>query len=152
MRRSPGHGSRAEATPARTRCFASWHARSARPTIENEGTPLGKYASTSTRRGSRPTSAYVTARASTFARYGCGRHASVPIWSWDWAGAEVVVHRPRKADAFEGLEIAAPPGRLQGLSPLGFAFRRIRGRGTPGFAGHGSAGERIRDCATSSGL
>ena len=33
----PGHSRSAECTPLRTRCFASWHARSARPTIENDG-------------------------------------------------------------------------------------------------------------------
>jgi hypothetical protein len=32
-----GHSRSAESTPLRTRCFASWHARSASPTIENDG-------------------------------------------------------------------------------------------------------------------
>jgi len=51
--------------PLRTRSFASWHARSARPTIVSEGCPSARWASTSTRRGSRPTRAWVVARPST---------------------------------------------------------------------------------------
>ena len=62
------------ARPRRCRCAraacASWQARSASPTIENAGRPsLRGRASTSTRRGSRPTSAWVSARASTLRRY-----------------------------------------------------------------------------------
>ena len=37
MRRLSGHSSAAETTPLRTRCFASWHARSASPTIAKPG-------------------------------------------------------------------------------------------------------------------
>ena len=37
IRRLTGHSSAAETTPLRTRCFASWHARSASPTIANPG-------------------------------------------------------------------------------------------------------------------
>ena len=37
IRRVPGHASSAEAIPLRTRCFASWQARSASPTIVNAG-------------------------------------------------------------------------------------------------------------------
>src|SRR4029079_5914016 len=55
--------------PLRTRCRASAHARSGRPTITNAGMPFVTSASTSTRRASRPTSAWVTARASTLRRY-----------------------------------------------------------------------------------
>ena len=54
-----------EAIPLRTRSFASWQARSARPTIEKAGRASSRHASTSTRRGSSPTSACVTVRAST---------------------------------------------------------------------------------------
>src|SRR5205085_2631795 len=64
MRRR-GHSSSAEATPLRTRSFASWQARSARPTMEKLGIADWRCASTSTRRGSSPISAYVTACAST---------------------------------------------------------------------------------------
>ena len=39
IRRLRGHSSEAETTPLRTRCFASWHARSARPTIAKPGIP-----------------------------------------------------------------------------------------------------------------
>ena len=39
IRRLTGHSSEAETTPLRTRCFASWHARSARPTIAKPGIP-----------------------------------------------------------------------------------------------------------------
>ena len=39
IRRFSGHSSEAETTPLRTRCFASWHARSASPTIAKPGTP-----------------------------------------------------------------------------------------------------------------
>src|SRR5439155_24472601 len=46
-------------------CFASWHARSASPTMANPGKPFSRCASTSTRRVSRPTSACVMVRAST---------------------------------------------------------------------------------------
>ena len=70
MRVSSGHASSAEITPLRTRCFASWHARSARPTTVKAGIPFGRCASTSTRLGSSPTSAKVTARPSTPRRYG----------------------------------------------------------------------------------
>ena len=38
--RVPGHSSSAAATLERTRAFASWHARSARPTIANAGMPV----------------------------------------------------------------------------------------------------------------
>src|SRR4051812_30096031 len=55
--------------PLRTRCRASAHARSGRPTMTKDGAPFLTSASTSTRRGSRPTSACVTARASTSRRY-----------------------------------------------------------------------------------
>ena len=70
IRRFSGHSSAADRTPLRTRCFASWHARSAMPTIANPGTPSCRCASTSTLRGSRPTSAWVTARASTLSTLG----------------------------------------------------------------------------------
>ena len=60
-----GHSSSADAMPLRTRSFASWQARSARPTIANAGTPDWRWASTSTLRASRPTRACVTVRAST---------------------------------------------------------------------------------------
>ena len=63
--RFSGHSSWAEPIPLRTRCFASAQARSARPTIANPGRPPSMCASTSTRRGSRPTRAWVTERAST---------------------------------------------------------------------------------------
>src|SRR5690242_8779894 len=66
MRHFDGHERRALTTPLWTRCFASWQARSARPTIEKAGRSAPtRCASTSTRRGSRPTTAEVTARAST---------------------------------------------------------------------------------------
>jgi hypothetical protein len=68
MRLLTGHSSAAETTPLRTRCFASWHARSASPTIAKPGMPGWRCASTSTLRGSSPTSAWVTARASTLLR------------------------------------------------------------------------------------
>ena len=42
MRVSSGHASSAEITPLRTRCFASWQARSARPTTVNAGMPFGQ--------------------------------------------------------------------------------------------------------------
>ena len=64
MRRA-GQKSSAEAMPLRTRCFASWQARSARPTIVNTGWPSSTCASTSTRRASSPTSVWVSMRAST---------------------------------------------------------------------------------------
>ena len=51
--------------PLLTRSFASWHALSGRPTIANAGTPRCRCASTSTGRASRPTRAWVMARAST---------------------------------------------------------------------------------------
>ena len=51
VRRVRGHSSSAEAMPLRTRCLASWQARSARPTIVNDGAPRCRCASTSTRRG-----------------------------------------------------------------------------------------------------
>ncbi len=72
IRRLSGQSSAAETTPLRTRCFASWQARSARPTIAKPGIPGWRCASTSTFRGSRPTSAWVTARASTHATVGTG--------------------------------------------------------------------------------
>ena len=56
--------------PLFTRSFASWHARSTRPTIFSPGVPPPTRASTSTRRGSSPTRAWVTARASMTRRYG----------------------------------------------------------------------------------
>ena len=56
---------RPTAMPLRTRCFASWQARSARPTIVKPGRRSSTCASTSTRRASRPTSAWVSVRAST---------------------------------------------------------------------------------------
>ena len=55
--RFSGHSSCAEPIPLRTRCFASAHARSASPTIAKPGRPPSMCASTSTRRGSMPTSA-----------------------------------------------------------------------------------------------
>ena len=64
-RRSPATRSSAEMIPLRTRSFASWQARSPRPTIAKPGTPPWRCASTSTRRGSSPTRACVTVRAST---------------------------------------------------------------------------------------
>ena len=39
IRRLRGQSSEAETTPLRTRCFASWQARSARPTIAKPGIP-----------------------------------------------------------------------------------------------------------------
>src|SRR5579862_9282711 len=64
--------------PLRTRVRASAHARSGRPTIANAGNPVScTSASTSTRRGSRPTSACVTARASTQRRYAGNRDVLV---------------------------------------------------------------------------
>ena len=51
--------------PLRTRCFASAQARSARPTIVKAGAASSTCASTSTRRASSPTSAWVSIRAST---------------------------------------------------------------------------------------
>src|SRR5438105_6488688 len=47
------------------------------------GVPLLTWASTSTRRGSRPTSACVTARASTLRRYGAKVYDFVPSSSGD---------------------------------------------------------------------
>ena len=63
--RPTGQLSSAETIPLRTRSFASWQARSARPTIVRVGFPSARWASTSTRRGSRPTRACVVARPST---------------------------------------------------------------------------------------
>ena len=40
MRRFVGHSSSADEMPLRTRSFASWHARSASPTIANDGSTL----------------------------------------------------------------------------------------------------------------
>ena len=77
IRRFSGHSSDAETTPLRTRCFASWQARSASPTMAKPGTPGCRCASTSTLRGSRPTSAWVTARASTPPRWREGDHREV---------------------------------------------------------------------------
>ena len=54
--------------PLRTRSFASWQALSGRPTMANAGTPRWRWASTSTGRASRPTRAWVVARASTTRR------------------------------------------------------------------------------------
>ena len=68
IRRS-GHSSSALAIPLLTRSFASWHALSGRPTMAKAGTPRWRCASTSTGRASRPTRAWVTARASTSRRY-----------------------------------------------------------------------------------
>ena len=66
IRLRAGHGSIALTIPLCTRCFASWQARSARPTIENAGRSAERRcASTSTRRGSSPTTAEVMARATT---------------------------------------------------------------------------------------
>ena len=76
MRRD-GHSSSAESIPLRTRCFASWQARSARPTIASPGRPFWRWASTSTLRASSPTRAWVTVRASTVRRYAAKAHASV---------------------------------------------------------------------------
>ncbi len=91
MRRS-GHSSSALAIPERTRSFASWQALSGRPTIANAGTPRWRCASTSIGLASRPTRAWVVARASTpstvggrCARFAHGprrlRHGSVPTSS-----------------------------------------------------------------------
>ena len=66
--RFSGHSSCAEPMPLRTRCLASAQARSASPTIAKPGRPPSMCASTSTRRGSMPTRAWVTERASTPAR------------------------------------------------------------------------------------
>ena len=63
--RRRGHSSSAEAMPLRTRSFASWQARSARPTIAKLGIADWRCASTSTRRGSSPMRAYVIEFAST---------------------------------------------------------------------------------------
>ena len=60
-----GNSSSAETIPLRTRSFASWQARSASPTMVRVGFPSARWASTSTRRGSRPTRAWVVARPST---------------------------------------------------------------------------------------
>ena len=70
IRRLSGHSSAADTIPLRTRCLASWHARSASPTIAKPGMPGWTCASTSTFRGSRPTRVWVTARASTQTRVG----------------------------------------------------------------------------------
>ena len=56
------------ANPALTRSFASWQARSPRPTSTNAGCWPRTCASTSTRRASRPTTACVRTRASTLRR------------------------------------------------------------------------------------
>ena len=78
--RLPGHCNSAERIPLRTRCLASWQARSARPTMVSDGVLLPWIcASTSTRRGSRPTRAKVTARASTTRSYAGSCHATVSI-------------------------------------------------------------------------
>ena len=61
----------------RARCFASWHVRSARPTIVKPGRPLSTLASTSTRRASRPTRAWVTVRASTRPNVDTSQRSSV---------------------------------------------------------------------------
>ena len=76
--RRGGKLSSAAEIPERTRSRASWQARSARPTIAKPGMPSRTCASTSTRRGSRPTSACVTARASTLRRYERNRDAAAP--------------------------------------------------------------------------
>ena len=58
MRLFHGQARCALTTPLWTRCFASWQARSASPTIANDGrSAVTRCASTSTRRGSRPTTA-----------------------------------------------------------------------------------------------
>ena len=121
-----GHSSSADAMPLRTRCFASWQARSARPTIVNAGRPLWTCASTSTRRGSRPTSAWVTARASTLS-------------TLRRRGARVCAELRRRLSAlardehvFE--ELAGPPAR----APVDVAAvarlepQARRARGSPG--------------------
>ena len=66
--RPSGHRSSADEMPLRTRSLASWQARSASPTIAKAGVPSCRCASTSTLRGSSPTSAWVTVRASTLPR------------------------------------------------------------------------------------
>src|SRR5690348_833195 len=72
--------------PAFTRWRASAHARSGSPTITKTGVPmLLTWASTSTRRGSRPTRAWVTARASTTSTL--------------WTQGSRVPHSFRKRDA-----------------------------------------------------
>ena len=65
MRRLTGHSSEADTTPLRTRCFASWTRPIGEADDREPGMPGWRCASTSTFRGSRPTSAWVTARAST---------------------------------------------------------------------------------------
>ena len=113
----PGHSSNAEWTPLRTRCFASWQARSARPTIENEGCcPERRCASTSTRRGSRPTSANVTARPSTSRPYDGTRHETVPPTSHHETSMET------QAVAAEG-RLCRPGGQVRRC----IAGRRRRG-------------------------
>ena len=96
MRRE-GHSSSAESIPLRTRCFASWHARSASPTIASPGRPFWRWASTSTLRASSPTRAWVTVRASTVRRYAAKTHASVSNLS--------------------ALRASARPGRLRRTRP-----------------------------------
>ena len=78
----PGQRSCADAKPLRTRCFASWQARSGRPTSTNAAEPSWTWASTSTRLASSPTSACVivcaSMRSTLAGRVSRVRYAFVP--------------------------------------------------------------------------
>ena len=172
--RCRGHSRPAAATLERTRCFASWHARSARPTIVKPGRPLSTFASTSTRRASRPTRAWVTVRASTrsnvaaaFTRYwsqlcadsralGCARvaladrRARRPRRARPVRRLRVQQPRPRPQRGRDGLgehrRPAAPPRRPDPEPRRGGqGLRRARARGLRrGDAGAGRRHERLR--------
>ena len=105
MTRPRGNFSSADVMPALTRCRASSHARSGRPTITKAGVPSLTCASTSTRRGSRPTRAWVTARASTLRRYAEKRHES----SSELAHDEHVFEVLAGATAGAAVHVAAQP-------------------------------------------
>src|SRR5713101_122357 len=102
--------------PLLTRCRASLHARSGRPTITNAGVPSLTCASTSTRRGSRPTRAWVTARASTPRRYVENRHETVRACARDRASSA----EPLRMRIVGGLalDIAEPSGDFRGFGFL----------------------------------
>src|SRR5258708_24268529 len=102
--------------PLLTRCRASAQARSGRPTITKAGVPSLTCASTSTRRGSRPTRAWVTARASTLRRYAENCHESVRACARDRVGSA----DPLGMRIVGGLalDIAEPSGDLSGFGFL----------------------------------
>ena len=93
--RPGGKLSSAAEIPLRTRSRASWQARSARPTIAKPGMPSRTCASTSTRRGSRPTSACVTARASTHRGYERSGNSWLPGSSQDRRSRDCLLARAR---------------------------------------------------------